>query len=181
MFGISAPPALMRNYLYGRTDLRMQVDVLVIGGGPCGLLASIGLQQKGLRVCIVDKFETQSQDWSKSYAYRIDQRGLALLDLLDLRADIKRVAHEHSEFSMEVWGQDGKVQHKSGISLGSTGYFLQRPALLSILDSRLDSTELRVRGTVRNIDFQQTRRTNSALKVGRWGNFECAGKACARL
>ena len=117
----------------------VDVDVLVIGAGPCGLLASIGLQQKGLRLCIVDKFEKQSQDWSRSYAYRIDQRGLALLDVVGVRAEVERVAHEHSEFSLEMWRQDGTIKHKSGFSLGSTGYFLQRPALLEILDSKLDS------------------------------------------
>ena len=143
----------------------MKCDALVIGGGPCGLLVSIGLQQKGLRVCIVDKFEAQLQDWSKSYAYRIDQRGLALFDVLALRAEIEDIGHEHSEFSLELWRQDGKVQHKGGFTLGSTGYFLQRPALLKILDSKLDSTELRVRGTLQEINFQHSEKSIVMLKL----------------
>mmetsp|Transcript_8697 Transcript_8697/g.18612 ORF Transcript_8697/g.18612 Transcript_8697/m.18612 type:complete len:262 (+) Transcript_8697:214-999(+) len=49
--------------------------VIVIGGGPAGILMAIILRQRGIRVTVLEKMETQDKWSSRSYSINLNQRG----------------------------------------------------------------------------------------------------------
>lgn len=69
--------------------------VLINGGGPSGLLASILLNNIGVKTIVFEKAE-EADEWnSKSYTIVIGERGCAALE----KANVLDVARETGKFS----------------------------------------------------------------------------------
>ena len=46
-----------------------EADVVIVGGGPCGLALAIGMRQLGYsRVVVVERCAEAVDDWSKAYS-----------------------------------------------------------------------------------------------------------------
>jgi 3-(3-hydroxy-phenyl)propionate hydroxylase/6-hydroxy-3-succinoylpyridine 3-monooxygenase len=107
----------------------MDVDVVVVGGGPVGLLAALGLARAGLGVTVLEQgHEIGREPRAMVYSYPTLE-GFADLGILEdveargLRARVvNHIVHrtgEHIPFAMDVL--DGVVPHPYNVHLGQDG------------------------------------------------------------
>lgn len=137
------------------TIQEQEVDVVVVGGGPCGLALALGLlQQQHYSVLVIEKDEdtTLPTDWSKAYSYRVDVRGLHLLKSIGVQHKLVERGVKSEGFKGVKWHADGRLEELPPRTLGSVGYWIQRPSLLQLLEEEL-SPENILRGTVSKIQF----------------------------
>mmetsp|Transcript_131902 Transcript_131902/g.410041 ORF Transcript_131902/g.410041 Transcript_131902/m.410041 type:complete len:466 (+) Transcript_131902:102-1499(+) len=133
----------------------MQTQVLVVGGGPVGLSLALGLLQKGFAVTVLEKDRTPSDDWSTTYTYRVDSRGIACLRSLGLLRKLEAIGVESRGFSRVVWKADGSRAARSSSAALGLGYWIQRPALLGILEAALPKGTI-VHGELEDLNFGDT-------------------------
>jgi len=73
-----------------RSTEKPDPDVVIVGGGPCGLALAIGMRQLGYgRVVVVERCAEAVDDWSRAYSYRLDCRGLRLMERIGLLDEIE--------------------------------------------------------------------------------------------
>jgi len=89
-----------------------EVDAIIVGGGPCGLMLAKGLLDLGYSVAVIEKepLELKSHDWSKAYSFRVDGRGLRLLKRLDggrLHGELIELGIKSEGFKSTKWKPDG--------------------------------------------------------------------------
>uniref|UniRef100_A0A7S1AC20 FAD-binding domain-containing protein n=1 Tax=Noctiluca scintillans TaxID=2966 RepID=A0A7S1AC20_NOCSC len=114
------------------------IDALIVGGGPVGLALAHGLRQRGVGVLVLERTLATSHDWSTTYSYRIDQRGIALLRTCGLLPELEEKGVPSTGFDLTTWFPDGTskevVNARASMALG---YWIQRPALLALLAESL--------------------------------------------
>jgi 2-polyprenyl-6-methoxyphenol hydroxylase-like FAD-dependent oxidoreductase len=133
-----------------------EVDVAIVGGGPCGLALALGLVQCSFSVAVIEKNKESSSitdpDWSKQYSYRIDVRGISLLERIGIKEKLVERGVRSDGFKGIKWFADGRMEQLPPRTLGSVGYWIQRPQLIHILQEELPPESI-VRGTVDKIEF----------------------------
>eukprot|EP00929_Paragymnodinium_shiwhaense_P038088 TRINITY_DN20190_c0_g1_i1.p1 TRINITY_DN20190_c0_g1~~TRINITY_DN20190_c0_g1_i1.p1 ORF type:complete len:469 (-),score=33.02 TRINITY_DN20190_c0_g1_i1:242-1648(-) len=130
----------------------LEVDALIVGGGPVGLALGIGLHQRGLKVCIVEK-SREVDNWNRAYSYRVDCRGIGCLERLGLGKELKALGVASEGFARLEWNPDGSFVPRTSNTAISLGYWLQRPALLKMLEAALPEGVL-LHGELKCLELQ---------------------------
>ena len=146
----------------------LQVDAVIVGGGPCGLTLAKGLLDLEYKVIVIEKEPTtlMSHDWSKAYSYRLDVRGLALLEKIGLRETLinSKESTKSEGFCAGIWKTDGTLQVKPArFVLGSIGYWIIRPKLMKLLHDHVPD-QCKIQGEVESIRFENGLATVQVLK-----------------
>ncbi|CAB9520873.1 FAD binding domain [Seminavis robusta] len=136
----------------------MDVDAVIVGGGPCGMTLCKGLLDLGYSVAVIEKDPSNfsSQDWSKAYSFRVDVRGLSLLRRVGLYDKLLASdASIRSEgFKGFKWMPDGKFVTVPPRTLGSVAYWIVRPKFMQLLHSSVPDSH-KIQGEVCDIDFEK--------------------------
>jgi kynurenine 3-monooxygenase len=140
----------------GKPDEERSVDAVVIGGGPCGLALAVGLlQQRGRSVLVIEKealASLEKQDWSRAYSYRIDARGIRTMKRIGLDTQLFERGVRSQGFKGVKWLPDGTCERTPPRTLGSVGYWIQRPQLVRLLQGPIPEANM-VEGTVDKIEY----------------------------
>lgn len=157
----------------------MDVDALIVGGGPIGLMLALGLHSKGLKVCVLERSRKVSEDWSSAYSYRIDCRGIEAFAQVGLLPKLEAVGVPSQGFFSSAWKPDGTFKSRSSNAAISLGYWIQRPALLKLLEDALPEGCL-VEGTLKTLRFEghaiaDVTSGNDLRSIRSWLVFGCDG------
>ena len=146
----------------------LQVDAVIVGRGPCGLALAKGLLDLKYKVIVIEKkLQTttlMSHDWSKSYSYKLDVCGLALLEKIGLQETLinSKESTKSEGLCTSIWKTDGTLQGKPAhFVLGSIGYWMICPKLMKLLHDHV----------LINSKFRE-KSNPFALKMG-WLPFKC--------
>lgn len=71
--------------------------VLVVGGGPCGLLTAILLRERGMHVTVLEKFPVRDKWSTKSYSINLGERGRTALLKAGLLDEVMEAAMPRDE------------------------------------------------------------------------------------
>lgn len=113
------------------------LDALIVGGGPGGLAAAIGLAKSGMSVTVVEKREAASSfETKRAYLYLIDKRGQLFTDAFQLTSDIRDrgVLNEGYTITRAWPDKRGLVVAKPMLALEATAksIWIPRAALLEV-------------------------------------------------
>ena len=109
----------------------VEPKVVISGGGPGGLLASILLSQAGINSIVLER-STEPDQWSsKSYTLVLGDRGKGALERGEQCLDLVMAAGNVRIF---VYFFDGKTGEKKAIPKNSRGIGLTRPLLVESLE-----------------------------------------------
>src|SRR6201998_3071225 len=96
-----------------------QMDVLIIGAGPTGLVLALWLTKLGVEVRIVDKTATPG---TTSRALAVQARTLELYRQLDLADEVVRRGHKTPSVNLWVKGKNAAHLHFENVGSGLTPY-----------------------------------------------------------
>jgi len=113
------------------------IDALIVGGGPVGLALAHGLRQRGVGVLVLERTLATSHDWSTTYSYRIDARGIALFRTVGLLPALEVTGVPSTGFDRTDSFPDGTSKEVTAPASMALGYWIQRPALLALLAESL--------------------------------------------
>jgi 3-(3-hydroxy-phenyl)propionate hydroxylase len=114
-----------------RTAVRADVDVLVVGAGPTGLLAACELLRRGVRVRIVDRAE---RPMTAPKALSLWPRALDILEDLGIGEEIRRASNRINAFS---YFSDGRPLATFDFAEDLASRTLPQPVTESLLTARL--------------------------------------------
>ncbi|MEU1201416.1 FAD-dependent monooxygenase [Streptomyces sp. NPDC005813] len=114
-----------------RSVVRADVDVLVVGGGPTGLLAACELLRRGVRVRIVDRAE---EPMTVPKALSLWPRAMDILEDLGVGEELRRSSNRIDAFS---YFSDGRPLATFGFAEDLASRTLPQPVTESLLTARL--------------------------------------------
>ena len=138
----------------------LKFDAIIVGGGPVGIALAIGLAQREWKVLVVERrrleIDEDELEWTKSYVFGIDQRGVTALQSLDGVTQALDKAIQQKPGKFHIWGPSGDLKSIPLPPSKDKGYKLQRWQLISVLQRELEkqSTSRWMHGSVESIDFQ---------------------------
>lgn len=156
----------------------VDVDTVVVGGGPVGLAVALGLRQRGVDCVVVERSHNSAAspnaeinsnrniygDWSKTFTYSIDGRGRSLMDELGVTDELKAQSRNYASSgggsgSFHMMQPNGTKKTIPGGQVGDGSIKLQRSQLVKVLKERLEKynggsyTTAIIEGKVEDISF----------------------------
>ena len=123
--------------------IKRDVQVLVSGAGPVGLVTALLLNRRGVRVAVVDE---QMRTVARSYACAIHPRTLELLDELGVASELVAQGQRVDKFAYYE-GRDRRLELDYGKLSGRFPFLLivPQPMLEDALERRLNSEGVEVK------------------------------------
>lgn len=152
----------------------VDVDTVVVGGGPVGLAVALGLRQRGVDCVVIERAslgaaasptaESIYGDWSKTFTYSIDGRGRSLMDELGVTEELKAQSRNYAlsgggSGSFHIIQPDGTKKTIPGGQVGDGSIKLQRSQRVKVLRERFEkckggsNTAPIIEGKVEDISF----------------------------
>lgn len=131
-------------------------DVVIVGYGPVGMTCSLLLAQKGISVCVVEKYPTR---YNGPRAGHFDGETMRIFQALGVAKQLELHARAVTEY--EIRTPEGETLQKMYLSDGggATGwksdYFFHQPVLEEMLDARGKELGVQVRMNASAIEIRE--------------------------
>lgn len=133
--------------LLQHSKIQAYPQVVIVGGGPSGLVSAITLQELGWKnIVVLEKLPKENIDSSRSYTYLIDGRGQRILNALNLTRLLPQygVSFTNTTEFTEITSK-GQVKKKNIQVIGIPKvdrYFIPRSVFIDLLRNEIDQKNL---------------------------------------